>query len=81
VTFIDTADVYGPHSNEELIREALHPYPDDLVVAAQRAGTARDDVSIDDVMRFVIGVTSSPFGSDDQRDRILRLAVDAVQRR
>ena len=27
VTFIDTADVYGPHSNEELIREALHPYP------------------------------------------------------
>ena len=27
VTFLDTADVYGPHSNEELIREALHPYP------------------------------------------------------
>ena len=27
VTFIDTADVYGPHSNEELIREALHPVP------------------------------------------------------
>jgi hypothetical protein len=25
VPFIDTADVYGPHSNEELIREALHP--------------------------------------------------------
>jgi aryl-alcohol dehydrogenase-like predicted oxidoreductase len=33
ITFIDTADVYGPHSNEELIREALHPYPDDLVIA------------------------------------------------
>ena len=30
VTFIDTADVYGPHSNEELIREALHPYPREL---------------------------------------------------
>jgi aryl-alcohol dehydrogenase-like predicted oxidoreductase len=27
ITFIDTADVYGPHSNELLIREALYPYP------------------------------------------------------
>ncbi len=35
VTFIDTADVYGPHSNEELIREALRPYPDDLVIATK----------------------------------------------
>jgi pyridoxine 4-dehydrogenase len=35
VTYIDTADVYGPHSNEELIREALHPYPDDLVIATK----------------------------------------------
>src|SRR3954452_18851857 len=35
VTFIDTADEYGPHSNEELIREALHPYPDDLVIATK----------------------------------------------
>ncbi|WP_040811699.1 aldo/keto reductase [Nocardia concava] len=35
VTFIDTADVYGPHSNEELIRDALHPYPDDLVIATK----------------------------------------------
>jgi len=35
VTFIDTADVYGPHTNEELIREALHPYPDELVIATK----------------------------------------------
>jgi pyridoxine 4-dehydrogenase len=35
VTYIDTADVYGPHSNEELIREALHPYPDNLVIATK----------------------------------------------
>ena len=35
VTFLDTADVYGPHSNEELIREALHPYPHDLVIASK----------------------------------------------
>ncbi|MBB3128471.1 aryl-alcohol dehydrogenase-like predicted oxidoreductase [Paenibacillus rhizosphaerae] len=35
VNFIDTADVYGPHSNEELIREALHPYPKNLVIATK----------------------------------------------
>ncbi|MGM1062826.1 aldo/keto reductase [Saccharothrix sp. Mg75] len=35
VTFIDTADSYGPHVNEELIREALHPYPEDLVIATK----------------------------------------------
>lgn len=35
VTFIDTADVYGPHTNESLIRDALHPYPDDLVIATK----------------------------------------------
>ena len=35
VNFIDTADVYGPHTNELLIREALHPYPDGLVIATK----------------------------------------------
>jgi pyridoxine 4-dehydrogenase len=35
VTFIDTADSYGPDVSEELIAEALHPYPDDLVIATK----------------------------------------------
>jgi aryl-alcohol dehydrogenase-like predicted oxidoreductase len=35
VNFIDTADSYGPHVNEELIAEALHPYPADLVIATK----------------------------------------------
>ena len=35
VTFIDTADAYGPHTNESLIRDALHPYPEDLVIATK----------------------------------------------
>jgi aryl-alcohol dehydrogenase-like predicted oxidoreductase len=35
VTFIDTADSYGPHVSEELIAEALHPYPEDLVIATK----------------------------------------------
>jgi aryl-alcohol dehydrogenase-like predicted oxidoreductase len=35
VNFIDTADSYGPHVSEELIAEALYPYPDDLVIATK----------------------------------------------
>ncbi|MFC5827228.1 aldo/keto reductase [Nonomuraea insulae] len=35
VNFIDTADVYGPHTNELLIREALYPYPDELIIATK----------------------------------------------
>jgi pyridoxine 4-dehydrogenase len=35
VNFIDTADSYGPEISERLITEALHPYPDDLVVATK----------------------------------------------
>ncbi|MEU2609306.1 aldo/keto reductase [Streptomyces albus] len=40
VDFIDTADSYGPFVSERLIREALHPYPDDLVIAT-KAGLTR----------------------------------------
>lgn len=35
VTFIDTADSYGPHISEELIAEALYPYPADLVIGTK----------------------------------------------
>jgi pyridoxine 4-dehydrogenase len=35
VDFIDTADAYGPLYNEQLIHEALHPYPDGLVIATK----------------------------------------------
>jgi pyridoxine 4-dehydrogenase len=40
VTLIDTADSYGPRVSERLIREALHPYHDDLVIAT-KAGLTR----------------------------------------
>ena len=32
---IDTSDYYGPHITNQLIREALHPYPDDLVIVTK----------------------------------------------
>jgi pyridoxine 4-dehydrogenase len=35
VNFIDTADSYGPEVSERLIAEAIHPYPDDLVIATK----------------------------------------------
>jgi pyridoxine 4-dehydrogenase len=42
VDHIDTSDYYGPHVTNQIIREALHPYPDDLVivtkVGARRGG-------------------------------------------
>jgi aryl-alcohol dehydrogenase-like predicted oxidoreductase len=40
VNFIDTADSYGPYISEELIHEALYPYPTDLVIAT-KAGLVR----------------------------------------
>jgi aryl-alcohol dehydrogenase-like predicted oxidoreductase len=40
VNFIDTADSYGPYVSEKLIKEALHPYPDGLVIAT-KAGLLR----------------------------------------
>ncbi|HZD66161.1 MAG TPA: aldo/keto reductase [Acidimicrobiales bacterium] len=40
VNLIDTADAYGPYVSEELIREALHPYQDNLVIAT-KAGLVR----------------------------------------
>ena len=35
INFIDTADAYGPHTNETLIADALHPYPNGLLIATK----------------------------------------------
>jgi pyridoxine 4-dehydrogenase len=35
VNHIDTSDFYGPHITNQIIREALHPYPDDLVIVTK----------------------------------------------
>ena len=42
VNLIDTSNAYGPEVNELQIAEALHPYPDDLVIAT-KGGLVRDD--------------------------------------
>lgn len=35
ITHIDTADAYGPHTAEHLIRDALHPYPEPVLIATK----------------------------------------------
>src|SRR6478672_4451771 len=45
ITFFDTADSYGPVVAEELLKEALHPYADDVVIAT-KAGLTRQGPGI-----------------------------------
>lgn len=47
VQFIDTADSYGPHIAEQILYEALHPYPDDIVIAT-KAGLTRNGPDVID---------------------------------
>jgi aryl-alcohol dehydrogenase-like predicted oxidoreductase len=45
VNHIDTSDFYGPHITNQIIREALHPYPDDLVIVTKLGAVRGEDAS------------------------------------
>ncbi|SDO35853.1 Predicted oxidoreductase [Methylobacterium phyllostachyos] len=45
VDHIDTSDFYGPHVTNQIIREALHPYPDDLVIVTKIGAKRGADAS------------------------------------
>ncbi|BAU92321.1 aldo/keto reductase family oxidoreductase [Methylorubrum populi] len=45
VNHIDTSDFYGPHVTNQIIREALHPYPDDLVIVTKVGAKRGSDAS------------------------------------
>jgi pyridoxine 4-dehydrogenase len=45
INHIDTSDFYGPHVTNRLIREALHPYPDDLVIVTKVGAVRGADAS------------------------------------
>ena len=45
VNHIDTSDFYGPHVTNQIIREALHPYPDDLVIVTKIGARRGPDAS------------------------------------
>src|SRR5215210_2651825 len=74
VTFFDTAEIYGPYANEELVGEALAPYRDQVEIATKFGW------DIDPVERKPRGrVTSRPEVIEDVVDGSLeRLGVDAI---
>jgi len=74
VTFFDTAEIYGPYANEELVGEALAPYQDQVVIATKFGW------DIDPVERKPRGrVTSRPDVIKHVVDGSLhRLGVDAI---
>ena len=45
VDHIDTSDFYGPHVTNQIIKQALHPYPDDLVIVTKVGARRGDDKS------------------------------------
>ena len=45
INHIDTSDFYGPHVTNQIIREALHPYPDDLVIVTKIGARRGEDKS------------------------------------
>jgi aryl-alcohol dehydrogenase-like predicted oxidoreductase len=71
VDFIDTADSYGPFVSEELIREALHPYPADVLVAT-KAGLVRTGPDEWPVLGF------PPYLRQECEMSLRRLGVDRI---
>src|ERR671922_1721518 len=45
ITHIDTSDFYGPHVTNQIIKEALHPYPEGLVIVTKVGARRGDDKS------------------------------------
>jgi len=71
VNHIDTSDFYGPHVTNQLIREALHPYPDDLVIVTKVGAVRGADASWNPALApddLVAGV----------QDNLRNLGVDAL---
>jgi pyridoxine 4-dehydrogenase len=71
VNHIDTADFYGPHVSNRLIRKALHPYPSDLVIVTKVGARRPTDGSVGPaVARHEL--------IDAVRDNLRNLAVEAL---
>jgi aryl-alcohol dehydrogenase-like predicted oxidoreductase len=51
INHIDTSDFYGPHVTNQVIREALHPYPEDLVIVTKVGATRGPDGSVHPAMK------------------------------
>jgi aryl-alcohol dehydrogenase-like predicted oxidoreductase len=72
VNHIDTSDYYGPHVVNQLIREALAPYPDDLVIVTKLGAVRGDDASWNSALEpddLIAGV----------HDNLRNLGLDALE--
>jgi aryl-alcohol dehydrogenase-like predicted oxidoreductase len=68
VTFFDTAEIYGPHANEELVGEALAPYKGEVVIATKFGWDVDPE-------------TRKPRGGVDSRPEVITRAVEGSLRR
>jgi aryl-alcohol dehydrogenase-like predicted oxidoreductase len=72
VNHIDTSDFYGPHVTNQLIRKALHPYPDDLVIATKIGATRGTDGSW-------LPAISAPELTQAVHDNLRNLGLDVLE--
>jgi pyridoxine 4-dehydrogenase len=72
VNHIDTSDYYGPYVTNQLIREALHPYPDDLVIVTKIGARRGDDAS------WIPAMAPAELESA-VHDNLSRLGLDAME--
>src|SRR5947209_1894490 len=73
VTFFDTAEVYGPYANEELVGEALEPFRGQVVIATKFGW------KIDPINRKSVGLDSRPGQVREVAEASLRrLRVEAI---
>ena len=72
VDHIDTSDVYGPHVTNQILREALHPYPKDLVIAT-KVGAKRGPQGSWDPAFSAEDITSAV------EDNLRNLGVDVLE--
>ena len=71
VNHIDTSDFYGPHVTNQIIKQALHPYPDDLVIVTKIGARRGEDKSW-------IPALSPKEITDGVHDNLRNLALDTL---
>ena len=72
VNHIDTSDFYGPHVTNQIIKQALHPYPDDLVIVTKVGARRGEDKSW-------FHALSRQELIDGVRDNLRNLGLDALE--
>ncbi|RMR60989.1 aldo/keto reductase [Pseudomonas cichorii] len=75
VTFLDTADSYGPGNNEDIIRDALYPYPENLIIST-KGGMLRSGPN-----DWIHGAPGAPYIVPLGRPEYLRQQVEMSLRR